>query len=77
MKSIKKTRSQFETRVFLFCGRNFRALDNNNGCKVSSHHGRTFPTAPARRYSGNIHKHFMYGDDESLPEHITKYGAKA
>ena len=52
MKSIKKTRSQFETRVFLFCGRNFRALNDNNGCKVSSHHGRTFPTAPARRYSG-------------------------
>jgi betaine-homocysteine S-methyltransferase len=32
---------------------------------------------PASRYSENMHKHFMYGDDESLPEHITAYGGKA
>jgi betaine-homocysteine S-methyltransferase len=32
---------------------------------------------PASRYSENMRKHFMYGDDESLPEHITAYGGKA
>jgi len=32
---------------------------------------------PASRYSENVQKHFMYGDDESLPEHITAYGDKA
>jgi len=32
---------------------------------------------PASRYSENMQKHFMYGDDESLPEHITAYGDKA
>ena len=34
-------------------------------------------TAPASRYSENMQKHFMYGSDESLPEHITSYGDKA
>jgi len=34
-------------------------------------------TPPASRYSENMHKHFMYGDDERLPQHITAYGAKA
>jgi len=32
---------------------------------------------PASRYSENMQKHFMYGSDESLPEHITGYGDKA
>ena len=32
---------------------------------------------PASRYSENMRKHFMYGDDESLPQHITGYGGKA
>ena len=32
---------------------------------------------PASRYSENMHKHFMYGDDETLPEHITSYGDQA
>jgi len=32
---------------------------------------------PASRYSENMNKHFMYGDDDSLPEHITDYGKKA
>ena len=32
---------------------------------------------PASRYSENMQKHFMYGTDESLPEHITGYGDKA
>ena len=32
---------------------------------------------PASRYSENMKKHFMYGTDESLPEHITGYGEKA
>jgi betaine-homocysteine S-methyltransferase len=32
---------------------------------------------PASRYSENMQKHFMYGSDESLPEHITSYGDKA
>lgn len=32
---------------------------------------------PASRYSENMHKHFMYGDDERLPKHITGYGDKA
>ena len=32
---------------------------------------------PASRYSENMQKHFMYGNDESLPEHITDYGDKA
>lgn len=31
----------------------------------------------ASRYSENMHKHFMYGDDERLPRHITEYGDKA
>jgi len=31
----------------------------------------------ASRYSENMKKHFMYGTDESLPEHITSYGEKA
>ena len=25
----------------------------------------------ASRYSENMHKHFIYGDDESLPKHVT------
>ena len=32
---------------------------------------------PSSRYSENMRKHFMYGDDERLPEHITSYGNKA
>ena len=32
---------------------------------------------PASRYAENMSKHFMYGDDASLPEHITTYGDKA
>lgn len=32
---------------------------------------------PASRYSENMQKHFMYGSDERLPEHITGYGDKA
>ena len=32
---------------------------------------------PASRYSENMHKHFMYGNDEQLPKHITDYGDKA
>ena len=31
----------------------------------------------ASRYSENMRKHFMYGSDTSLPEHITAYGSKA
>ncbi|MDX2452367.1 homocysteine S-methyltransferase family protein [Desulfosarcina sp.] len=34
-------------------------------------------TPIASRYSENMKKHFMYGTDESLPEHITSYGDKA
>jgi len=25
----------------------------------------------------NMHTHFMYGDDEGLPEHVTDYGDQA
>jgi betaine-homocysteine S-methyltransferase len=32
---------------------------------------------PASRYSENMKKHFMYGTDDRLPEHITSYGDKA
>ena len=32
---------------------------------------------PASRFSEKMEKHFMYGTDESLPEHITSYGDKA
>ena len=32
---------------------------------------------PASRYSENMKKHFMYGSDDSLPEHITSYGENA
>lgn len=31
-------------------------------------------TPAASRYSENMKKHFMYGTDERLPEHITSYG---
>ena len=31
----------------------------------------------ASRYSENMRKHFMYGSDSRLPEHITAYGNKA
>ena len=31
----------------------------------------------ASRYSENMQKHFMYGSDARLPEHITAYGSKA
>ena len=31
----------------------------------------------ASRYAPNMRKHFMYGDDNRLPEHITAYGDKA
>jgi betaine-homocysteine S-methyltransferase len=34
-------------------------------------------TPEASRFSENMHKHFMYGDDAGLPEHITAYGSKA
>jgi len=34
-------------------------------------------TPLASRYSENMQKHFMYGTDESLPEHITSYGDQA
>jgi betaine-homocysteine S-methyltransferase len=34
-------------------------------------------TPPASRYSENMHKHFMYGDDASLPGHMTEYGQRA
>jgi betaine-homocysteine S-methyltransferase len=34
-------------------------------------------TPPASRYSENMSKHFMYGNDASLPKHITVYGTKA
>jgi len=29
---------------------------------------------PASRYAENMTKHFMYGNDKSLPAHITGYG---
>jgi betaine-homocysteine S-methyltransferase len=32
---------------------------------------------PASRYAENMKKHFMYGDDERLPSHITEYGDRA
>ena len=32
---------------------------------------------PASRYSENMRKHFLYGDDARLPKHITAYGDKA
>lgn len=31
----------------------------------------------ASRYSENMHKHFMYGDDDRLSKHITEYGDRA
>lgn len=31
----------------------------------------------ASRYAENMTKHFMYGSDERLPEHITEYGDRA
>ena len=31
----------------------------------------------ASRYSENMKKHFMYGDDEKLAAHITDYGERA
>lgn len=34
-------------------------------------------TPLSSRYSENMQKHFMYGTDESLPEHITSYGDQA
>jgi len=32
---------------------------------------------PASRYAENMAKHFMYGNDDSLPQHITSYGDTA
>jgi len=32
---------------------------------------------PASRFSENMRKHFMYGNDNRLPQHITEYGDKA
>jgi betaine-homocysteine S-methyltransferase len=32
---------------------------------------------PASRYSENMSKHFMYGDDERIPAHMTEYGDRA
>lgn len=34
-------------------------------------------TPPASRYSENMRKHFMYGDDTRIPEHMREYGEKA
>ena len=34
-------------------------------------------TPMASRYAENMTKHFMYGTDERLPEHITEYGDRA
>lgn len=34
-------------------------------------------TPEASRFSENMQKHFMYGSDKSLPQHITSYGDKA
>ena len=34
-------------------------------------------TPKASRYSENMKKHFMYGSDSRLPDHITAYGTKA
>ena len=34
-------------------------------------------TPKASRYSENMKKHFMYGNDSRLPDHITAYGTKA
>jgi len=31
----------------------------------------------ASKFSENMRKHFMYGDDERLPQHMTEYGHKA
>ena len=31
----------------------------------------------ASRYAANMRKHFMYGDDDRLPGHVTAYGDKA
>lgn len=31
----------------------------------------------ASRCAANMCKHFMYGDDERLPDHITAYGDRA
>jgi hypothetical protein len=53
----------------------FFNLDDNHGCAVPSPHGRTFPRAS--RYSENMKKHFLYGDDEQLATHITDYGDRA
>ncbi len=32
---------------------------------------------PASRFQENISNHFMYGDNERIPEHMKKYGEKA
>jgi len=32
---------------------------------------------PASRYSENMKKHFLYGNDQRLPDHITAYGDRA
>lgn len=34
-------------------------------------------TVPASRYSEKLERHFMYGDNERLPEHIRNLGEKA
>jgi len=34
-------------------------------------------TPVASRFSENMQKHFMYGSDKSIPEHMTGYGEKA
>ena len=34
-------------------------------------------TPPASRFSENMRKHFMYGDDKRLAAHITSYGDHA
>jgi betaine-homocysteine S-methyltransferase len=34
-------------------------------------------TTEASRFSENMHNHFMYGDNQRLPEHIKSLGADA
>ena len=32
---------------------------------------------PASKYNENMINHFMYGDNDRIPEHSKKYGSKA
>ncbi len=52
------------------------------GCGAAPIHIREVAEAMGRRpaasrYAPNMRKHFMYGDDEALPDHMTSHGAKA